>query len=345
MKIAFVFPGYGSQFVGMGKELYDQHRVIQEYFEEASSCLNVNFVKLCFASSEIEINTIPEAYTSVFLVSSSIMALLKQEGINPDLVTGYAQGLYSAIFTAHGITFPDGLYLLKKFASFYKENLNAKKMQAIRITGLNASTVENLCFQASKLGGNVFVAVYETELVHIIAGDYEAVQEARTLISTLPEKKTVDIDIISTDIGLRSPLMQPTIDQFKIYLEKVDFKDLSIPLLTTSNGQVINQGGQIKDLVIKHISSPIFWTKTIAQLKDYDVIVHIGPDKHLVKITQEMYPNKKVFSINTNADIKALKEHVIAPAVDKSENNTALKNEPKNNDNNEDDTTPDNNLE
>src|SRR5436190_23732080 len=100
MKIGFIFPGYGNQFVGMGKELYDEFRIVQEYFEEAYNCLNINFVKLCFASSEQELATISNSHISIFLVGASLFALLKEQGIKCDLIAGYGIGSYTALFSA-----------------------------------------------------------------------------------------------------------------------------------------------------------------------------------------------------------------------------------------------------
>src|SRR5437870_3091921 len=107
MKIAMIFPGYGAQFVGMGKELYDESRVIQEYFEEAYNCSNLNFIRLCFASSDSELSQISNAYTSIFLLSCSLSELLKENNIKPDLVAGYGIGYFAAIFASGAITFPD----------------------------------------------------------------------------------------------------------------------------------------------------------------------------------------------------------------------------------------------
>ena len=145
MKIGMLFPGYGSQFVGMGKELYDESRVMQEYFEEASNCLNMNFVKLCFASSDTEIGRMEHAYPLLFLMSSSIAALLKQEGIQPDIVLGYNTGEYAAIHTAGGFSFPDGLYLLSKYHALYQELLATIEVAGMRVTGLSSSELEALC--------------------------------------------------------------------------------------------------------------------------------------------------------------------------------------------------------
>src|SRR5581483_6858303 len=124
MKIALVFPGYGSQYVGMGKELYDEYRIVQEYFEEASSCANLNFVKLCFASSDVELSKLAHAYMSLFLIGSSIFALLKEQEIIPEVVAGYNNGEITALFAGGCFSLPDGLYLLNKFCSFYQETID-----------------------------------------------------------------------------------------------------------------------------------------------------------------------------------------------------------------------------
>src|SRR3989304_8586419 len=164
MKIIMLFPGYGSQFVGMAKELYDESRTVQEYFEEASNCLNVNFVKLCFASSDIELSKMPSAYTATFLVSSSLVTLLKQEGIVPNAVAGYNLGEYSAIYAASGFSFPDGLYLLNKLATFYQESLEGLEGIALKVTGLPTKTIEDFCYKASRGDQRVYVLIYNNEL-------------------------------------------------------------------------------------------------------------------------------------------------------------------------------------
>lgn len=123
-KVGMIFPGQGSQFVGMAKEFYDNERIVQEYFEQASNCLNQNFVKLCFASSEKDLMETVNTQTSIFLVSSAIYALLKEKySIVPNLIAGHSLGEYSAVFAAGGINFPDGLYLLKKERCLWKKQL------------------------------------------------------------------------------------------------------------------------------------------------------------------------------------------------------------------------------
>ncbi len=309
MKVAMVFPGFNSQFVGMGKELYDEHRIIQEYFEQASSCLDINFIKLCFASSDAEISTIRHAYTSLFLVSSSIAALVKQEGIVFDVVAGYNQGDYAALFAADGIGLADGLYLLNKYAVFYQKLLDEREFSAISIRGLDAKQVEDICFKAgANQESKVFVAIYETETKQVVAGDTDAVERVRDLIVELYNDKKIDISGANLAVGLHSPLMDPVIDQFEIYLEKVDFHDLSVPMIESVNGTVIEQGKRVREHVISRINSPVVWTRVMQQLSQYDAIIEVGPGSVLTKMICKQYPDKMVFTINKQADLDALKK-------------------------------------
>lgn len=307
MKIALIFPGYGSQFVGMGKELYDNHRIVQEYFEEASNCLNINFVKLCFASSDSELGKATNAYTSMFLVSSALVGLLKQEGISFDVVAGYNNGDYAALFAAGGISLPDGLYLLNKYTTFYQEALDQMSAKAIRVVGISAKRLALLCDKASTKEERAYIAIYETDKSHIVAGHKNAVDLVRDMASDMVGKNKVDIDVVSSEVGLHSPLMNPIVDQFKIYLEKVDFKDLAVPMIESVNGRQIKRGTRIREHVIEHIHEPVKWTKIMNALNAYDVVVEVGPGTTLSALVRAEYPDKRVIAINKQSDIDELK--------------------------------------
>lgn len=325
MKIAMIFPGYSSQFVGMAKELYDEYRIVQEYFEEASNCLPTNFVKLCFASSDAELARMEFAYPATFLVSCAIVSLLKEQGIIPDAVAGYNQGEFAAMFAANCITFPDGLYLLTKYSSFYQEALADMDAAIVRIQGLTTRDLRDLCLKAKTDGDVPAIAIYLTENLHLVSGKSESIEKLRDLIlETSPHTK---IDHVGLEVGLHSPLMNGVETQFKIYLEKVDFKDTQIPVIAGIDGRALQEGSQLKELIMRHINSPVIWTQVVDILAQYDVIIEIGPGSKLSEMIKNTYPEKQVLSINKKADIEQLKELMPKPASgsdeDAADNNEA----------------------
>jgi [acyl-carrier-protein] S-malonyltransferase len=265
-------------------------------------------VKLCFASSDAELGKMSNAYTSLFVVSSSIVALLKEQGIKPSLVAGYNQGEYAAIFAGNGFTLPDGLYLLNKYASFYEAALKEMNVSAVRVSGIKKRVLENICTKESTAQEKASIAIYQSDTVHIVTGDANAVQRVRDSASKYSEKQEIDIELVSLEMELHSPYMAPVLEQFRIYLEKVDFKDLMIPLARLADGSKIEQGDQVREQIIKRITSPVMWNSMKDVLESYDIIVEVGPGTMLSQIAKQWYPDKTILAINKQADIDELKK-------------------------------------
>ncbi len=304
MKIGMVFPAQGSQFVGMGKELYDDSRIMQEYFEQASNCLDVNFVKLCFASSDAELSILNHTYTALFLVSSALYAVLKDQGIEPTIVAGCNIGEYAAMHAASSLSLPDGLYLLNKYANFYQELLRDLDVTALRVNGITARELKLLCAQASDKNNQVAIAVYESATHHIVTGHSLATVQLRELLSDVKGVKVKDENL---HVGLHSELMLPVVEQVRMYLEKVDFRDTTIPLITNSDAKKVTSGDDIKQTVLAQIHKPVLWAQSIELLADCELIVELGPGKQLSSLLAERYPDKQTVAINTKTDIEQLK--------------------------------------
>ncbi len=304
MKVAMMFPGFQSQFVGMGKELYDENRMMQELFEQASSCLDTNFVKLCFASSDAELAQAGNAYTSTFLIGAAISQLLKEKGVVPDVVAGFNHGVYAALFAAGGLSLPDGLYLLNKFASLYDEFQKEMDLSAIHVSGLTQKEIEEMCHKASTQDEKVFVSVYETLTQQIVAGNKPAVERVRDMASALSDEKKISIEPVELAVGLHSALVDPVIDQLKMYLNKVDFHDLSVPMIESVQANVLTKGDDVREQILARINSPVMWPKVMEKLAEYDLIIEVGPGTQLTNWFKQMYPEKKVMAVNTPDDIK-----------------------------------------
>lgn len=322
MKIGMLFPGFGSQSVGMGKELYDESRIMQEYFEEAANCLPINFVKLCFASSDTELSYIHNAYPALFLTSISLYAILKEAGIKPDYVAGYDTGMYSALFAGNGMSLPDGLYLLNKYAVFYQEMLDASpsRFVGMRLVGCPTEDIEVLVREATTRNAYARIGIYESPHQNIVTGHEQAVGEIGECILESRECKSYDVGV---ERGLHSAFMDPVGDQLKPYLEKVDFKDLAMPLYTSNDVVPIHEAQAVKDHVLRHMSAPVLLSQIIDRMVELvDVIVEVGPGSELTTLVKERYPEKKCIAINKREDIAALQAMIAQEEPhDETENN------------------------
>lgn len=305
MKIALLFPGFGSQCVGMGKELYDEYRIVQEYFEEASHVLSNNFVKLCFASSDVELSKMANAYSSLFLIGTATYAVLKEHGVEPDVVAGYNNGESAALFAAGCFSLPDGLYLLNKFCSFYQEVVDAMDVDVIHITGIATAQLEKACAQVSGDQGKAFIAMYNSPTDHIVAGNRDQLAQIQDIFAT------ASVKYVGVEIGLHSSLANGVVDLLKPFLEKVDFKDLKIPLLSCIDGAVVTVGADTKERFMRHINSPLDWSRVVRGLADYDCILIAAPGDDVSELIKKQYPEKIVVSIAKKADIDTLKEMII----------------------------------
>ncbi len=310
MKIGMLFPGYSSQFVGMGKELYDNSRIVQEYYEEASNCLSINFVKLCFASSDAELAKIANAYPALFLVGASTAAMLRDHF--PDMqiscVAGYGIGEYSALSAAQVLTLPDGLYLLSKLSQFYsamREELDAK---SVAVNGLTSRKLEQLCEEQTKASdGSAHIAVYENKNEHIVSGNCDAVDALADSANDAGASKVKDV---RSEEGFHTPLLQDLAAQLKVYLTKVDFKEPQIPVVTGINGKEASRAHKVQDAIIRQIMEPIQWNTVLKQFAETDMILIPAPSKALVAELIALYPGKIILGIDTMADIGALHEYL-----------------------------------
>ncbi|HVX01376.1 MAG TPA: acyltransferase domain-containing protein [Candidatus Babeliaceae bacterium] len=303
MNLGIVVPGYGSQYIGMGKDLYDNSRLAQEYFEEASNCLNLNFVKLCFASSEHELSKLENAYPTIFLLSACGLGLVKELGVTPTLVAGYGMvGFYTALYAAGTLNFVDTLYLLKKLALFYTDILHGKysnltiKPLSYRLFSIKCKDLidQNLLYITSREPNNKL----------IVTGTLEILEEVRERLS----EYDLSLHITQAEGGFYSPLAVEVAQQFGIYREKVDFKEPLTPIVRNDNGQALTNSETLKrlskDLLIKECR----WDKVINTVTDSCSHLIIPSGSHAITtMLTELYPNIPVYTVESMSSINNIK--------------------------------------
>lgn len=313
MKLGMLFPGQGAQSVGMGKVFYDTNRLVQEYFETASSCLERNFVRLCFASSEKELTETANAQASIFLISASISAVLKEcYDIVPAIVAGHSLGEYSALFAAGGLSFPDALYLIGKRAQAMERAIEQHGGGMIAVINLNQKVVEEVVARYNDIQSDDRVAEivnYNTPRQVVVSGSAGVLEAMATELSERGAR------VISLPVAgaFHSRLMHDAEIQFRAYLTKVDIRDLTIPLVTNVTGRIITRATQVKKSLMTQMSSPVRWWQSMKHFADCDVIVQIGPGAHYAKMLQREWPNKKILSVQEPADIPQLLEALGRP--------------------------------
>lgn len=304
--VGILFPGYGNQFVGMGKEFYDQERRVQEYFEEAGTCLGVNFVRLCFASSDAELARPINAYPSLWLVRATIYALLSDFGISPICVAGEGVGYYNALHAARSITTPDAVYLLGKWSVLFQEFIERNVWTPVLIRGLDTRVVQRMCRAQTKK--NLFIGGYypveqNTWIVLATEQGFEAIQQ-------YAREYSARITKLSKGWGFPSGALKDITRSFAHYLPKVDIKPLTIPVLDPLTGEFISHPDHARDVLTQQLMGPVRWDLMLEKFNTCSTIVEIGPTSIIGEITRTLYPHATVISVQNPIDLVQLREHI-----------------------------------
>ena len=305
MKIGIIFPGYGQQYITMGKDLYDNFRLMQELFEQASVISDINYVKLIFADSDSQLAKIENAYGAIYLIECSLYAMLKEKGLSPEFVAGYGIGEYAAMYAAGAISFEDGLYLLQKYASLVQQfSEQFQNYSVLHIPkGLSTQELQELISQDVAQGERFYISAFNTDKDHVVAGSNAAIDHLEELCARMEIKK---VKRYSYEAELHSDILAPVFDQLKMYFHKVVFKDLQVPLITNVDGAYITTGVAAEAASLRRITEPVLWNEVMEGFAGCDIILSVGPGDQLVKWAEQMYPDKKIMQVSRLEDIQSV---------------------------------------
>ena len=302
-EIAFIFPGQGAQYVGMGKEFYDRFRVAKEVFEEADDTLRFSISSLCFHGPEGELRLTENTQPAILTTSIAALKVLQTEkGIDPQFTAGHSLGEYSALVASGGLAFAEAVQTVRLRGKFMQEAVPVGEGAMAAILGMEREEVEKLCEEA---GGQEVLspANFNCPGQIVIAGHSKAVQRAIERVKQ-DGKRAV---LLPVSAPFHSPLMKPAGARLEKVLEEISVKDLNVAVVTNVEAEINTSKEKVKALLVAQVSSPVRWEESMRRMikEGIEKVLEIGPGKVLSGLMKRIDPNIRTGNLE---DLQTLKK-------------------------------------
>lgn len=274
--IAYVFPGQGAQYIGMGKDLYDNFSKAKDLFNKANSILKFKITDIMFDGTEEELKQTNVTQPAIFL-HSVILAKLLGDDFKPDMVAGHSLGEFSALVANNTLTFEDGLKLVSKRATAMQKACESEPSAMAAIIGLDDAVVENICKEVDEI---VVPANYNTPGQLVISGSVAGIDKAIALLNEAGAKRALKLKVGG---AFHSPLMEPARIELAKAIAATKFNQGICPVYQNVTGQPVNDPEIIKSNLIQQLVSPVQWTQTMKNMLADGVnkVIEVGPGKVL----------------------------------------------------------------
>ncbi|MFB0535193.1 MAG: ACP S-malonyltransferase [Anaerolineae bacterium] len=297
-KTAFLFPGQGSQYVGMGQDLYETYPQVRAIFDQADEVLGFALSDLCFNGSEEALNDTINTQPAIFVTSIALLrALESNKSQPPGFAAGHSLGEYSALAAAGAMDFAAGLQLVRERGRLMKEAGERSPGGMAAVLGLEAEAVNEVCRRARKeTGGVIQVANYNSPGQIVISGDFRTRDEAIELAKAEGARRVVPLAV---SIAAHSPLMECIVDEFRQAVEAVEFRRPTVPVVANVSAVPLESIEAIQEEMVQQLTSPVRWVESVRYMIGQGVteFVEIGPKDVLTKLMRRIDKSVQAMSV------------------------------------------------